>query len=276
MNLVVTGSSSGIGHALAKRLLQQGHSVWGLARSDQSESARQFGQNFFSTRCDIADWRQVESAAQAIGVAWGRLDGLVACAAVHGEIGRALTADPIRWGATIRANLDGTFNCLRALHPLLSKSTRRAKIICFSGGGATKARPRFSAYGSAKCAVVRLVETIAEEEKGSPLDINAIAPGAISTRLTKEILALGPGVVGEAEFKSAERMAHESEATLNRALDLVDWLLSEASDGISGRLISAQWDPWPFVAERIKAMADTDIYTLRRVLPEERGAKWSP
>jgi len=67
---------------------------------------------------------------------------------------------------------------------LLARTGARAKVICFSGGGATKPRARFSAYGVAKTGVVRLVETIAEEERDRAYDINAIAPGAINTRLT--------------------------------------------------------------------------------------------
>jgi 3-oxoacyl-[acyl-carrier protein] reductase len=201
---------------------------------------------------------------------------LVTCAAIHGEIGRAVVADPSRWSSTVRANLDGTFNAIRAFHGLLCKAPRRTKIVCFSGGGATKARACFSAYGAAKSAVVRLVETIAEEEKGSSLDINAVAPGAITTRLTQEIVALGPAVVGEAEFRSASSQPADAGPVLTRALDLVEWLLSEASDGISGRLLSAQWDPWPTLARHARALAEGDIYMLRRILPEDRGARWAP
>jgi len=68
----------------------------------------------------------------------------------EGEIGRTLSADPGRWSATVRANLDGTFHAIRAFHLLFRA---RAKIICFSGGGGTKPRANFSAYGSAKTAM---------------------------------------------------------------------------------------------------------------------------
>ena len=166
------------------------------------------------------------------------------------------------------------FYSIRAFHSLLRKAPRRAKIACFSGGGATKARPRFSAYGAAKCGVVRLVETIAEEEKDAALDINAVAPGAIPTRLTQEILALGATVVGETEFRAATKQSTDGGASLNRALDLLEWMLSEGSDGISGRLISAQWDPWRSLGQHAKALAESDIYMLRRILPEDRGARW--
>jgi 3-oxoacyl-[acyl-carrier protein] reductase len=204
---------------------------------------------------------------------------VVTCAGLQGEVGPALGCDPAKWSATVRANLDGTYFTLRAFAPLLAQAPRRAKVVCFSGGGATKPRPNFSAYGVAKTGVVRLVETIADEERARPLDLNAIAPGAINTRLTDEVLALGPAVVGAAEFAAAQKtkaavpsvgLAKEGGA-LEKALDCVEWLLSPASDGISGRLISAPWDPWLTLGPRASDLAATDIYTLRRIVPEDRG-----
>ena len=275
MNLVITGSSTGIGRALADRLLAGGHRVWGLARSDQSDFAAQHAGNFRASRCDVSDWSQVERAAGEVAAAWPHLDGLVTCAAIQSAIGRALATDPARWSATVRTNLDGTFHALRAFDALLARAPRRTKIVCFSGGGATKARANFSAYGVAKTGVVRLVETIAAEEHNRALDINAIAPGAIATRLTDEILALGPAVVGPAEFAAAQKQKSSGGAPLAAALDLVEWLLCPVSDGISGRLLSAPWDPWTTLASHQHDLAQSDIYTLRRILPEDRGPKWS-
>jgi 3-oxoacyl-[acyl-carrier protein] reductase len=167
--------------------------------------------------------------------------------------------------------LDGTFYAIRAFHGLLSRAARRSKIVCFSGGGATKARPNFSAYGIAKTAIVRLVETIAAEERDAPLDINAVAPGAIATRLTDEVIALGPDVAGQAEFDSAIKQKSDSGATLERALDMVEWLLSAKSDGISGKLLSAPWDPWQRLIDNAVHLERSDVYTLRRIVPEDRG-----
>jgi len=268
MRIVLTGSSSGIGRALAERLLAHDHQVWGLARGDQADFAARHPGAFFGTRCDMADWPQVAAAAREILAQWPAIDGLVTCAGRQGAIGPATAIDPGQWSATVRTNLDGTFHAIRAFHAALRAGPRRAKVICFSGGGATKARPNFSAYGAAKTAVVRLVETVAEEERDTPLDINAVAPGAINTRLTDELIALGPEVVGESEYRSALRQKEAGGAPLARALDLVEWLLSPASDGISGHLLSAPWDPWDTLAGQGQVLHDTESYLLRRTVPK--------
>lgn len=274
MKIAVTGSSTGIGRALAERLLARSHTVWGLARSAQDDFAARYPGAFRFSRCDVADWEQVSAAAAELDKTWGQLDALVCCAGIQGEVGRCVETDPRRWSETVRVNLDGTYFAIRALHPLLRRENARAKIVCFSGGGSTKARVRFTAYGAAKTAVVRLVETIAEEEKDSLLDINALAPGAINTRLTDEVIALGPEKAGEAEYKAALKQKAGGGASLEKALDCIEWLLSPASDGVSGRLISAPWDPWSSLADHARELAKTDIYTLRRIVPEERGLKW--
>jgi NAD(P)-dependent dehydrogenase (short-subunit alcohol dehydrogenase family) len=81
----------------------------------------------------------------------------------------------------VRSNLDGTFYSFRAFHGLLAKAPRRAKVVASSGGGATKPGTNFSAYCVAKTGVVRLVETLAEELRDQPIDLNSIAR-APSTR----------------------------------------------------------------------------------------------
>ena len=273
MKVVIIGSSTGIGRALTERLLAADHQIWGVARSDQGDFARQHPGRFRASRCDVADWSQVESVAAEVAGAWPHLEGLVICSALHGEVGPAMTLDPVRWSATMRANLDGTYYALRAFHALLSRAPRRAKVVGFAGGGGTKARPNFSGYAAAKTAVIRLFETVAEELRGQPIDLNVISPGVINPRLTAEVLTLGPGLAGESDYKTVLKQKDDDSAQLAKALGLVDWLLSPESDGISGRLLAAPWDPWPTLGQHAAAVAASDVYTLRRVVPEDRGLK---
>ena len=267
MRIVLTGSSTGIGRAIAERLLAQGHAVWGLARSQQDDLTSRYPEFFRGSVCDVGDWDQITSVALSAGD-WTSADALIVCAGVQGEVGRTVTADPAGWDDTVRINLLGTFHAIRAFYSLLSRTPRRGKIVCFSGGGATKSRANFAAYGAAKTAVVRLVETIAEEEAGTALDINAIAPGAINTRLTDEVIAKGPEQAGAAEYQAAVKQKATGGGSLDRAVGLVEWLISEQSDGISGRLFSAPWDPWDDLGTLRAKLLDpkNELYMLRRVV----------
>lgn len=270
MRIVITGTSSGIGRALTERLLSQGHHVWGLARSNQGDLEDRCQGAFRASVCDVAVWDQVDTIAQRVAAEWPCIDGLVTCAGLHGAVGPTSEVDPRQWTETIRANLDGTFYAFRAFHALLRGASRRPKVVCLSGGGATKPRVNFSAYGVAKTGVVRLVETIAAEV-GDTMDINALAPGAIATRLTDEVIQLGPGVVGTQEYDTAVRQKQAGKEAMDRAIGSIEWMLSAESDRISGRLIAAPWDPWPQLGAHVARLAATDIYTLRRIVPEDRG-----
>jgi NAD(P)-dependent dehydrogenase (short-subunit alcohol dehydrogenase family) len=270
--IVIAGSSSGIGRMLAERLVAGGREVWGLARRPQEDFPTG---SFRHCVCDVAEWPMVEAAAREVGRRWDHLDALICCAGVQGAIGPAMSLDPAQWSRTVRINLDGTFQSIAAFFPLLERASRRAKVLCFSGGGAAAPRPNFSAYGVAKAGVVRLVETLAQEWRAQAVDINAIAPGGLPTRMTEETLALGPERVGEAEYAAAQRTAAQGREGFEKVGALVEYLLSEASDGISGRLLSAPWDPWPTLAEHREELAESDIFTLRRIVPEDRGKSWS-
>jgi len=265
MKIVISGSSSGIGQAVTRSLLAKGHLVWGLARSDQSSLVREFPSSFRASKCDVSEFKALDRISQQITSEWDRIDSIITCAGIQGEIGKTLSSDPLNWEKTIKVNLLGTYNCLRALDLPLAKAERRAKIICFSGGGATQARANFSAYGSAKTGIVRLVETIAAEEKNRALDINAIAPGAINTRLADEVISLGEAISGKIEYEAALKQKKEGGQSLTQALDLIEWLLSDKSDGISGKLISAQWDDFKSLKANQGTLGNPNSFTLRRI-----------
>jgi len=262
MKIAITGSSSGIGKFLADTLAARRHEVCRLARSPQDG---------FSFQCNVGDWNSVESCAEKISAKWSSLDALICCAGIQEPIGPAMEIDPLAWRKNLAVNLDGTFFAIRALYPLLKKSSARAKVICFSGGGSTSPRPNFAAYGVAKTGVVRLVEMLAAEWAGQPPDINAIAPGAIFTKMTEEVLARGAKLAGQKEFESAAKLQRDNSAKLEKVLGLVEMLLSPQSDGLSGKLISAPWDPWQNLATLRDELMKSDIYTLRRIVPEDRG-----
>jgi 3-oxoacyl-[acyl-carrier protein] reductase len=178
------------------------------------------------------------------------------------------------WKRAMEINLYGVLLPCRALIPHL-KAQGRGKIINLSGGGATSPMPNISAYAASKAAVVRLTETLAGELAAHHIDVNAVAPGALNTRLLEEVLQAGPESVGEAFYKKAIKQKETGGTSPDLAAKLCAYLASSESDGITGKLISAQWDPWKDLAAHREALAKSDIYTLRRIVPEDRGQKWN-
>jgi len=154
------------------------------------------------------------------------------------------------------------------------KTNRYGKIINLSGGGATAPLPFISSYAASKAGVVRFTETLAEETKGLNIDVNAVAPGALNTRLLDEVISAGPQAVGKDFYMKALKQKQDGGVPLEVGAELCVFLASSESDGITGRLISAKWDPWKFLPDHQQELIGSDIYTLRRIVPEDRGKKW--
>ena len=114
----------------------------------------------------------------------------------------------------------------------------------------------------------------AEELKPFHVDVNAIAPGALATRLVDEVLAAGPDKVGAAFFEKNKGWKEKGAVPLELGANLAVYLASAESDGITGKLISAQWDPWKDLQKHHDELAKSDIYCLRRIVPEDRGKKF--
>jgi NAD(P)-dependent dehydrogenase (short-subunit alcohol dehydrogenase family) len=160
----------------------------------------------------------------------------------------------------------------RALLPHL-RANKYGKIVQLSGGGATNPLPRITAYAASKAAIVRFAESLAEEVAGDGIDVNAIAPGALNTRLLDEVLEAGPERVGESFYARSLKQKNEGGAPLERGAELAVFLASAASDGITGKLLSAIWDPWEELPAHREEL-QKDIYTLRRIVPKDRGMAW--
>jgi 3-oxoacyl-[acyl-carrier protein] reductase len=170
-------------------------------------------------------------------------------------------------------NVFGSILMCRALLPHF-KAHRYGKIVQLSGGGATNPLPRLSAYAASKAAIVRFAESLALEVKDDGIDVNAIAPGALNTRMMDELIAAGPETVGAAFFQRMKRIADEGGTPLETGAALCVFLASAASDGITGKLLSAVWDPWADLPAHRADLDATDVYTLRRITTADRGLPW--
>jgi NAD(P)-dependent dehydrogenase (short-subunit alcohol dehydrogenase family) len=279
--IVITGASQGLGKAIAATCVAEGADVLICARNkERLESVRNELTHSAGRKqkvaAFVADVSQVDAASEMMVYAAGHLptfSGLVNNAGVYGPMGPLEEVNITDWVRALEINLMGTVLPCRAALPIFTKKGY-GKIVNLSGGGATAPMPRFSAYAASKAAVVRFTETLAEEMRDAHIDVNAIAPGALNTRLLDEVLAADPSVVGQAFYDRARAQKEKGGVPLEKGAALATYLLSSESDGITGRLISAIWDPWQTLHQRRDELNRTDIYTLRRIVPKDRGLDW--
>jgi NAD(P)-dependent dehydrogenase (short-subunit alcohol dehydrogenase family) len=278
-NALITGSSQGLGKVIAEQFLREGANVALCARTEKDllatrdELAKKFpAQKIIAKVSDVSDESDVNALVAFALRELGSLQILVLNAGIYGPMGPTETVSLDDWRRAMDINLYGVLLPCRAMIPHFKKAGH-GKIIILSGGGATNPLPNISAYAASKAAVVRLMETLAEELKPHHVDVNAIAPGALTTRLVDEVLAAGPERVGAAFYEKNKQWKEKGATPLELGAALAVYLASAQSDGITGKLISAQWDPWEKLHE-FKADLSSDIYALRRIVPKDRGKSW--
>jgi 3-oxoacyl-[acyl-carrier protein] reductase len=277
---IVTGASVGLGAAIADRFAAEGASLMICARSradlnkQQSYLSKAYPDVVVHAEVtDIAKQADVDRLFDAAAKKLGKVDILVNNAGIYGPMGPIDQIDWAEWEQAIAINLLGAVYCTRKAVQMF-KPNRYGKIINLSGGGATNPLPGISSYAASKAALVRFTETVALEVADDKIDVNAVAPGALMTRLTDELLAAGPEKVGATLFGRMAKLKEEGGTPLSVGADLCVYLASAESDGVTGRLISGPWDPWPFTDEVKRDIAGSDIYTIRRIVPGDRRKLW--
>lgn len=278
---VITGANRGLGKEIAKAYLKAGASIFICARDTKlldkakEELAEYAGnsQKIVSVTADISKEEDVTTLFAKVFEEFPELDILVNNAGIYGPKGVIEEVDWNEWKDAITINLNSVILTCRAVLPRFKKRGY-GKIINLSGGGATNPLPRLSAYAASKAAVARFSETLAEEVRGLGIDVNLIAPGALKTRLMEEVIEAGPEKIGKDFYDRMVKLWEEGGTPLEKGANLAVYLGSSASDGITGKLISAVWDPWENLELHKEELNNTDIYTLRRIIPKDRGASW--
>ena len=279
---IVTGGSQGLGLEIARAYVTAGARVLLCARDAAGLERAQADlaslaadpSHVATTTVDVADPRAVEGLVNEAIERFSQIHVLVNNAGIYGPKGLTEEVPWDEWEHAVHVNLFGSVLCCRAVLPHF-RANGYGKIIQLSGGGATSPLPRLSAYAASKAAVVRFAETLADELGGTGVDVNAIAPGALNTRLLDEVLEAGPERVGQAFYERALEQQSTGGAPLDVAARLAVFLGSEESDGITGKLISAPWDPWEELPSHVEDLRSTDVYTLRRIVPADRDLSWS-
>jgi NAD(P)-dependent dehydrogenase (short-subunit alcohol dehydrogenase family) len=267
--VIVTGGSRGIGKAIALRLGGEGARVAIGARtvheleSTQAELAAD-GVETLIQATDVTRLDDVDALVREVVRRWGTVDVLVNDAGVYGAIGPLDECDPVEWKRAFEVNVFGTMHACRAVIPGMRRQGS-GKIVNLAGGGVggRDAAPRMSAYAASKAAIVQFTESLATELSDDGIQVNAISPGAVVTKMTSEVLKAGPGRAGPVLHERTRKQSESGGESPDLAAGLVVWLASDASGTLTGKLLSAKWDK-PEAID-IPAANRSSLYMLRRI-----------
>jgi NAD(P)-dependent dehydrogenase (short-subunit alcohol dehydrogenase family) len=268
--IVITGGSHGIGYVVAEKCVQEGAQVVIAARnkSDLEEATKNL--NLISSpphlqyALDVGALNQVRAFAAFVKSQFGEIHGLVNCAGVYGPIGKSTSVDLNAFSDAIQVNLLGTVYMCAEFASLFTTRTRK-KIVNYSGGGAASPFPNYSAYAASKAAIVRLTENLSIELMEDEFDVNCVAPGFVITRLHQQTLKAGGKQAGELFYENTKKQIESGGVPPQKAAELTCFLLSRESDGISGKFISAAWDPWNTKEFQDRVRRDADFAVIRRI-----------
>jgi 3-oxoacyl-[acyl-carrier protein] reductase len=277
-NVLITGGSMGIGYAAAEACLRAGARVLICARGrDDVERAAHDLSSLGDGRVAaiVADVTQPDDIARAmddVGSRWGSLNAVIHSAGIYGPIGPITDVDPAAWLDVIQINLFGAFLVVREACARMKRSGG-GRIALFAGGGAASPFPNYTGYACSKAALVRLTETVALEMEPYGIVLNCIAPGFVITRLHQQTIAQGEGAAGSF-FEKTKAEIERGGVPASVGGDAAAFLISKAAAGINGKFVAAPYDGYRDWPQRVDELAGSDLFTLRRIVPRDRGRDW--
>ena len=266
---IITGAGRGIGRAIAIAFAKEGAKVSLVARtvSELEETAQlieEYGSTSLVIPTDVTQPSSVASMVQETVSQYGRVDILVNNAGVPGPIGALQNNKIDDWIKTIQVNVIGPYLCCKSVVPLMTNQGG-GKIINLAGAGANNAWANLSAYCTSKAGVVRMTEVLALELENKNIQVNALGPGSIHTRMWEELRNGAEAANATKIQEIGDRVLSGGGASLENPAELAVFLASDDSGELSGRLISAVTDDFNNIASKIPEIMESEAFTLRRL-----------
>ena len=273
--ILITGANQGLGFEIAKHFTNKNHILILCGRTEKANNIAKKKlmeinkDNIFFYKLDVSKKKDVDKFYLKIFKKFKKIDVLINNAGIYGPKGYTHLVDWDKLIKTININLIGSIYMIRKILPHFKKKGG-GKIIQISGGGAASSFPFFSPYSVSKVGVVRFIENISEEYNKYKIYANSIAPGPINTRMLNEVLKAGPDLVGKKFYEKSIKQLDSGGSDINKIISLIDFLSSDKSKGISGKLISVLWDNWIEFKKYSKLLKKSDVGTLRRITGRDR------
>jgi NAD(P)-dependent dehydrogenase (short-subunit alcohol dehydrogenase family) len=235
---IITGGGRGLGRAIALLFAKEGAKVVLAARNaDQIEHVAQelkvLRKSALAVTADVSDEAQVAGLIQKTLQTYGTIDILVNNAGFRGPIAPTQNVSLGQWEEALRGNLTSAFLCSRAVIPTMI-ARKSGKII--NVATTQTPRPNMTPYMVAKAGMISLAKQLSRELKEFNIQVNAIHPGVMDTRMQEEIRKAGVEAIGTDMFErlKEEGLLHSPD----EPADLVLFLASPAGDGITGEFLS--------------------------------------
>ncbi len=235
---VITGSTRGLGRAIAEAFVREGAAVVISSRSAnavasvvadlQAQGARATG-----LPCDVGELDQVRALAAHATATFGGFDIWINNAGLAGVYGPTFATPPERFLTVTRTNILGTYHgSLVAMQAFLPR--QRGKLINITGRGDREPVPFQNAYASSKVWIRNFTLALAKEYANSGVDIFAYSPGLVVTDLLQDV-EVAPGYADKVKpLATVTRLwGNPPEAPARKAV----WLASSATDGQTGRYV---------------------------------------
>jgi 3-oxoacyl-[acyl-carrier protein] reductase len=186
---VVTGSATGIGEAIARRLAHAGAAV-AVADINLEEATSTAASipGAFALRLDVSDGLSAAEAMREAATRTGRLDILVNNAGVAGKAAPIVDQDESEWTRVIAVNMTGPFHCIRAALPWM-RERGYGRIVNIASIAGKEGNPNMVPYSATKAGLIGLTKSVAKEVATEGICINAVAPAVVQTRILDQLTA---------------------------------------------------------------------------------------
>jgi len=220
MTAVVTGGGSGIGLAVAERLVAEGGEVmlWDVDQRRLDEATAKLGGRARARRVDVTDPDDVERAAEEAEAGFDGVDVLVCSAGVAGANAPVVEYPVAEWKRVFDINVNGLFYCNRFIARSM-KEQRYGRIVNIASIAGKEGNPNASAYSASKAAVIGLTKSLGKELAKDGVTVNVVAPATIDTPILDQV---SPAHIAYMRSK----IPMERFGTVEEAASLVCWLAS--------------------------------------------------
>lgn len=230
---IVTGAAQGIGRAIAECLAQAGADI-AVADLDPGRSGEtvasveKLGQKALNIKVNVADANETKAMVEQVVKAWGKVDILVNNAGITRD-GLLLRMKEEDWNLVLQINLNGTFNCTKAVLQPMTKQ-RYGRIVNIASIVGVIGNAGQANYSASKAAVIGFTKTVGREYASRNVTVNAVAPGFIDTAMTHGL----PADVKETLLKQIPLGRLGTPADIAAA---VRFLVSEEAAYITGHVL---------------------------------------